>query len=397
MRLISISADYWAERLDAAREFLRTALKSGLFSVLLLLFFTLFVSGFILLIIEGKEGTFKNLFDAIWYGWISMTTTGYGDFIPRTTTGKWIGMIVILCGFVLMSFFTATVSSLFVAAKIREGKGLEQIHFRDHIVVCGYGPPTTKLFESLISQSGSQHLRVVLVADIPGNEVGELINRYSKVNLRFVRGDWSHESVLKRAGVPAAKVVIIMPDLTQPTTAQMDEKTVLATLTAKALNPKARVFVHIMRPENRVFLKHAQADEVLVSDELSGYLLAAYAISSGLPQAINEMLSPFGVNRLMRNTIPNEFIGKTFGDLAKYFFERNAILIGLTCEEEPLKTTDLLTHDTSALDEFIRRKFQEAGLSQQDKLRVKTRLNPPRNTIIHRGDIALIISGESDL
>ncbi|MBT7787711.1 MAG: hypothetical protein HN757_02385 [Calditrichaeota bacterium] len=70
---------------------------------------------------------------------MTITTVGYGDMIPQTPVGKLIGSGLILSGVILISTFTAAVSSNFVAEKIKEGKGLQTIKYKDHIIVCGAG------------------------------------------------------------------------------------------------------------------------------------------------------------------------------------------------------------------------------------------------------------------
>ncbi len=186
-------------------------------------------------------------------------------------------------------------------------------------------------------------------------------------------------------------MVIILPDDKMDDRLKMDEKTILATLTVKDLNPKVRLMAQIMQRENRVFLQRAKADEVLVSDEYTGFLLATNTITTGVPEMIGEMLSFEGDNQLAGVEIPPEFVGRTFLDLSQHFVERGSILIGLSKEENPLEATDILSADTSALDEFILRKFQEAGLDSTGKARPRASLNPPNDTVIEKVDKAVLI------
>jgi len=174
-----------------------------------------------------------------------------------------------------------------------------------------------------------------------------------------------------------------------------DEKTIHATLASKGLNSKVRVLAYIHLPENRVYLQRAQADEIFVADEMAGYLLASRTLASGLPQAAKDMFSVESPSRLSVSPIPRELIGQTFAAAADFFFKKGAILIGLTREESPLEAADILSSDASALDDFIRRKFQEAGLGASEKTLTRARVNPPRDTIIDANDEALLIGRAS--
>lgn len=372
------------------KDFLKMLRHSNLPKVAVLLALGFALAGLAISLVQGEK-SFTSFWVGVWWAVVTMTTTGYGDFYPVTPLGRTIGVIAMLSGIVLVSFFTATISSLFVAAKIREGKGLEQVHYHDHIVICGYGVLTRRLLDSLLVFDKEKSVKATLIADIPGEVAEELISEYQRLELKFVRGDWTHEAILKRAGVLSAKTVVVMPDESVQTASLRDEKTILTTLAVKALNPKTRLLAHISQPDNRVFLQRAQADEIFVADEFAGYLLASRTLSSGLPQAARDMFTVDSPTRLTVTDLPADLNGKTFAYAADLFLAKGAILIGLTREETPLEASDILSADSGALDEFIRRKFQEAGLGAGEKTLTRARINPPRDTIIDLKDKGFVI------
>ena len=390
---IEQSAGFFHRRLRALRRIYRTIAHSNLPRTTVILILLYFASSLAVMIAEGGQKPFNNIFNAAWWAVVTMSTTGYGDMIPATAAGRIVGGLVIAAGMIMVTVFTATVSSIFVTAKIREGKGLEEISYRGHLVICGWSHITSSMLAALAALKDRRTPRIVLIAEIPGTSVDELLERYESLGLRFVRGNWTHEEILRRAGISEAGAIIILPDESLDDPVKTDEKTILATLTAKGLNPKIKLIAHIERPENRVFLKHANADEIIVSDELNGYLIASQAVSAGVPQLVREMLSPGDVNRLTVKAIPTEFVGGSVAALSDHLAGKGAILIGLIREETPLEATDILSADTSALDDFIRHKFQEAGLDAAEKARTRVRLNPSRDTAIDGKDWAVLIGG----
>jgi hypothetical protein len=52
---------------------------------------------------DGPADNFNNYGDALWWGIVTMTTTGYGDIIPDTTTGRIAGAILMLAGLTLLA------------------------------------------------------------------------------------------------------------------------------------------------------------------------------------------------------------------------------------------------------------------------------------------------------
>ena len=70
----------------------------------------------------GKSEAFQSVGSLLLWSIVTTTTVGYGDKIPVTTGGKIFGAFLMLAGIASFSLFTASVSSMLVARKLREGK-----------------------------------------------------------------------------------------------------------------------------------------------------------------------------------------------------------------------------------------------------------------------------------
>lgn len=57
---------------------------------------------------------------AIWYIFASMTSTGYGDVVPTSTSGRIIGIVAMVGGIFIFSLITAIISSAYVSRLSRE-------------------------------------------------------------------------------------------------------------------------------------------------------------------------------------------------------------------------------------------------------------------------------------
>lgn len=53
----------------------------------------------------------NSIFDGIWWGLVSISTVGYGDYFPITVQGRIIGVVLITIGVVLFSLLTAHIAS----------------------------------------------------------------------------------------------------------------------------------------------------------------------------------------------------------------------------------------------------------------------------------------------
>jgi voltage-gated potassium channel len=349
-----------------------------------------------LYLLENKVNkTVNSMGDAIYWAVISMTTTGYGDITPSTPGGRVIAAIVVLSGLFLLSMVTATVASVFVEKKIREGKGLETIKFKDHIVLCGWNNNAEETVEGLIRTVPGKKLHLVLVNELFEEEVESLKFKFQDHEFRFLRGDFTREDVLARANIAQARSAILLADTSgQHSLEQADERTILATLAIKSMAPETKTCAELLNPENKQHLRRANVDEIVVRGEHIGNLLAGAATSPGLPRVISSLLSPEEENNLWKVEVPSRFIGRPVAELSAYFKkEHQAILIALLSERKGLAMENILTDDYSAIDQFIKRKFEEAGkdyFSQKD--RIIATLNPADDVLLTEDDSAVVLA-----
>ena len=67
------------------------------------------------LIMAGIDPSIENVWEGIWWAWVTVATVGYGDFVPQSVAGKVFGAIVILFGVGFFSLLTASFSAYFVS------------------------------------------------------------------------------------------------------------------------------------------------------------------------------------------------------------------------------------------------------------------------------------------
>ncbi len=81
-----------------------------------LLLFINFGIGTLIWLAERKENTdfskkMNGIIDGFWWSWVTMTTVGYGDKSPQSKNGKILATIWMLVAILIISGFTATISS----------------------------------------------------------------------------------------------------------------------------------------------------------------------------------------------------------------------------------------------------------------------------------------------
>ena len=110
------------------------------------------------------------------------------------------------------------------------------------------------------------------------------------------------------------------------------------------------------------------------------------------PETITKLTPIIASSNIKNRSIPDQFIGKKFSELFNYFYnEKQEICIGTFYEEENMSITEFLSSDPSALDKFIEKKLSDYGHSFEEKNKLNVDINPDKNTIISKGQGALIV------
>ncbi len=64
------------------------------------------------------DGRARGIFAGFWWAMVTMTTVGYGDVAPRTVPGRLIGMVWMLAALMVVSFFTASITSALTVGQL---------------------------------------------------------------------------------------------------------------------------------------------------------------------------------------------------------------------------------------------------------------------------------------
>ncbi|MFH2135654.1 MAG: potassium channel family protein [Pseudomonadota bacterium] len=86
-------------------------------ATLIVAFFTMLLSGIIMSRIDPSVG---DVWDGMWWAWVTMATVGYGDVVPHTGAGRLFASLVVLFGVVLISMLTANLAAFFIGSDVEK-------------------------------------------------------------------------------------------------------------------------------------------------------------------------------------------------------------------------------------------------------------------------------------
>lgn len=221
-----------------------------------------------------------TLVDCIYYATVTLTTTGYGDITPVTQSARLANVILItpLRVFFLIVMIGTTLQAL--TERSRQAFRIQRWRstLRNHTVVVGYG---TK---------GRSAVAAMLADDVPPSDIVVVDTDQSALDLAAlkglvtVHGSGTKADVLKLAGVPRAKSIIVATN--------KDDTAVLVTLSARELNPRATIVASIRESENAHLIEQSGADSVVVSAETTGRLLGLATVTPSVVSLAEDLLSP---------------------------------------------------------------------------------------------------------
>ena len=366
--------------------------NSSLLRIVFLITTAIIISSSLIVIYEKEN--IKNIYDAIWWAIVTISTVGYGDIAPVTKEGRFIGEGLIFFGMITVSIFTATVSSILIERKLKEGKGLNDVNYRNHYILCGWNWNAEEILESLFNNI--KDAKIIIINELNSDDATIILNKFKKQNLKFVHGNFSDLPILEKANIKHSKAVIIIPDnLNHALKEKIDEKTIFATMTIKSVSEKIKVYAHILDKGKVPYLKRANVDEYFLPDNFSPFFLTSNIIAPGVNDVFKDLLSyrASSKNLIKTEKIAVSLVGKSFKEISKNYKEKsNSILIGFIQMQDALEMKNIDENDTSSIDSFIKRKFHEAGRLTKDLEQKKIILNPKDDYIVNKHEYAVLIS-----
>lgn len=279
--------------------------------VLMLLF------GFIIHTLEPVH--FPTIFDGIWWAFVTGSTVGYGDYVPLSTTGKIVGIMLILAGGGLVTFYMATISLGTVKHEQDLSSGKVAFKGINHLIIVGWNERTKALVSTLQKSYANKDIVVIdkTLQNIP----------YRKNNFHFIQGEASMDSVLENANISQAEKIIITSDPNKNETS-VDRQTIITTLAARGMNPSLLIISEIVLESQRENAARAGADVIIQSNELMSSLLFQTVRHPEIPVAniINQTLTQFD---FYLDKLPDTSIGKSFEEYAQLLLSHRTWLLGI--------------------------------------------------------------------
>lgn len=250
-----------------------------------------------------------SVFDALYMTVITVGTVGYGETHPLSHAGRIFTMFLILGGIGIFTYGFSTIAAIIIEGDLSEAFRRRRMEkdiakLSGHFVVCGAGH-TGGVICAELKKTG----RDFVVVDQAPAAVEKLKERLNAEFLH-VEGDGTEDEVLRRAGVERAAGVFAV--------LSTDQDNAFVVLSAKGLNPKARVLACQKTLGVREKLLRSGADGVVDPEFIGGLRLASEMIRPVTVGFLDSMLREKGSHvRFDEVAVPagSSFVGRPISEV----------------------------------------------------------------------------------
>jgi len=202
-----------------------------------------------------------SFLDAVYMTVTTITTVGFSEVHPLSSTGRVFTMFLIVVGVGTILYTFNNAARIVIEGEIQVIFGRRKVEkkireLKDHYIVCGYGRMGMVICKELKAKRAK--FVVIEKATQPSDSLD--------ADLLIVRGDATKDEVLKEAGIERAKGLIsVLPT---------DAENLYVVLSAKVLNPDLNIVARAGEEGSEEKLVRAGADRVVSPYHIGGLRIA---------------------------------------------------------------------------------------------------------------------------
>lgn len=287
-----------------------------------------------------EPDVYTRVFDGVWWAIVTISTVGYGDFVPKSVLGRMIGISLILVGIAIFSFFVTNLATSTILIKEQKERGLGMYKKTNHILVIGWNERSRLFLEETHELKPTQEL--VLIDET----LQTLPKNFSFV--RFIKGSPTQDETHHRANTKDVETVVITANL-HISEHQADANAILTLLTAKGMNPDIYAIVELITEDQVTNAKRAGADEIIKASQHVSLLLMNSTLFHGITDVVAKMLDHDQIDHLLITDVSDKLIGKKFEEAIIHQENKDQFLLGVRRNKEnilhPSKNFFLETKD----------------------------------------------------
>jgi voltage-gated potassium channel len=226
-----------------------------------------------------------TLGETLYFALITVSTVGYGEMhdvgnVPgaRALTG-----VLILLGSGALVYFQSNITATLVEGRLgkafRRKRMQREIHaLKEHFVIAGIGATGRHVIEELVAVE-----KAFVAVDTDLQRLERLSNELMGGKMLFVHADATQDSTLIEAGVERAAGVV--------SALSTDHENLYVTLSARSLNPVARIVTKVNESEAKRKMLIAGANVTVSPTIIGGLRMASEILRPDVVQFLDQMMT----------------------------------------------------------------------------------------------------------
>lgn len=280
---------------------------------------------------SAQPDVFTNVFQAMWWGIVTVTGVGYGDMYPITAAGKFLGGFIAILGIVIIALPIGILGSAYVEDSENRRKGkIKLIRTSNHVIICGYNPITKNVAEDVMAEKDDA--KVIIVTQKPNPEIPGVV---------YVNADWTDINVLKHLSIEhVIACVIVAEDFSgyrgSDDTDIIDMRTIFTLYKIKLNYPNVHTVAEVINPDRIEMVKsNIKGDEIILKNIIDGNIVANCVRIPKISFLLYEIINLEG--KIIRETTVNKLglhDNCPYSEVIKYGIENEITFLGYVRGEE---------------------------------------------------------------
>ena len=232
-----------------------------------------------------------SFIDALYMTIVTITTVGYAEVHPLTTTGRIFSIFLIVGGVSGALYTLSVIAGYIIEGHLGTTLGRRRMErtiakLKEHFILCGYG------------KVGQEIARIFTEEGVPFviiDKDQESITTAEKNGHLYVFADATDDEALKEAGIERARGLVVAVG--------SDADSVYITLSARGLHPDLFIEARSSSSEAEAKLKKAGADRIISPYSLGARRMAQLALRPIVVDFIDTVISLRGRELQMENIV----------------------------------------------------------------------------------------------
>lgn len=314
--------------------------KLEAFSLPVILFFFSLVWGIISYCVylverQAPGANIQSFEDGMWWGVVTFLTVGYGDRFPITFWGRFLAIVLMFSGVLVISLVTARISSAFFEAALKRRRGTVTTEsLKDHFIICGWTEDMESLLLHILEfNEDLDPQQIVIIANIDEASKETLRSQARLHHIGFITGEYYTEAQLRRAAPERARKVLILADRTPttlgqiPTPVEIDARTIMTAMSLSNLSRSTMIAAEVLDPKMTQYLKIAGVSEIIYSREYSRLLIGNASGGTGVVNILYDLIDPSTPSKISTIPLKPELIGKSYKQVKDIMEEQSSRLL----------------------------------------------------------------------